>query len=617
VGDDILDTVPLSASAAELIRRAPVPDPRVSLLVFHRGGGRLVSLEPGASVTIGREPPADVVVPDRSLSRKHARFTWSDGEVIVEDLASTNGTLLRGDPVTRAAMRRGDVVTLGGVAVSLHELGGGDAPGIDGEDRFRASLDDEVRRARHFGRPLSLLLLGPMSAAIGRRAARRGEQLARWCAVVRPLLSPVDRLAVYGPDCLAVLSPEAAADAAGALARKVVAACRAEAGAGVLDAAVAVATFPESGGSADELIEACAASLRETDAEQPVRVTARAASRALPPPVGRGAARPVVESSALRSLFRTLDRVATSVVPVLLFGETGSGKEVVAREIHARGPRKAAPLVCVNCGAIPAQLVESTLFGHERGAFTGATQQHRGVFEAAHGGTVLLDEIGELPAAAQAALLRVLESKRIVRVGSTREVEVDVRVIAATHRDLDAMVAAQQFRDDLYYRLNVVKLDVPPLRQRVEEIAPLAARFVEEANAANGRQVRGIDPEAVTLLGRYSWPGNVRELRNVIDRAVVVTEGDIIGPDDLPERVQNPTSLMMPRATAAAAAAPGDTAQDMKSQLQRFEADAILAALRRADWNQSEAARALKIPLRTLVFKIKRYGIKKLGYGME
>jgi transcriptional regulator with PAS, ATPase and Fis domain len=271
----------------------------------------------------------------------------------------------------------------------------------------------------------------------------------------------------------------------------------------------------------------------------------------------------------------------------------------------------------VNCGAIPGQLVESTLFGHERGAFTGALQQQRGVFEAADGGTVLLDEIGELPAAAQAALLRVLETKRITRVGATKEIDVDVRVIAATHRDLEAMCDGGQFRRDLLYRLNVMTMTVPPLRARTEEIGSLTARFLDEANLANGRAVRGIDAPSLALLQRYAWPGNVRELRNVIERAVVVADGEVITVQDLPDAIRAPSAVIAGKPTASPPPRPSaPAAHDMKSQMQRHEAIVIFEALKQADWNQSEAARALRIPLRTLVHKIKTYGIKKLGYEL-
>jgi len=304
---------------------------------------------------------------------------------------------------------------------------------------------------------------------------------------------------------------------------------------------------------------------------------------------------------------------------VLLSGETGSGKEVVARAIHEGGPRASKPLICVNCGGIPAQLVESTLFGHEAGAFTGAGARAKGVFEAADGGTVLLDEIGELPAPAQAALLRVLESRRFSRVGSTEEIEVDVRILAATHRDLEERCRDGRFREDLLYRLNARTLTTPPLRDRPEEIPSLAARFIEQANSDNGCAVVGLDSDALELLARYPWPGNVRELRNAMARAVVIAEGDRIGPADLPERVRG-TSLE-PAGTDAEALfaglpAPGEV-QDLKEELARFEADLILQALEASQGDRTRAAERLGLPVRTLAYKMKAHGIRKTAYDQE
>jgi DNA-binding NtrC family response regulator len=320
------------------------------------------------------------------------------------------------------------------------------------------------------------------------------------------------------------------------------------------------------------------------------------------------------------SVFNTVTRLARSPIPVLLLGETGTGKEVVARAIHERSPRRARPMVCVNCGAIPAQLVESTLFGHERGAFTGASQQQRGIFEAADGGTVLLDEIGELPPAAQAALLRVLETRRVVRVGSSREIEVDVRVVAATHRDLEAMCASGGFRLDLLYRLNAMTLTIPPLRARPEEIKPLTLRFLHQANEANGLALRGVEPAALALLQRYPWPGNVRELRNAIERAAILAEGERVAEQDLPERVRG-THVAEPGADREAMSEGEEPAPalaegaDIRARLLRYEAKLIVEALRDTQWNQTEAAHALGMPLRTLVHKIKTLGIRKLGYA--
>ncbi|MEO1334275.1 MAG: sigma-54 dependent transcriptional regulator [Myxococcota bacterium] len=345
---------------------------------------------------------------------------------------------------------------------------------------------------------------------------------------------------------------------------------------------------------------------------------------------------PVAASPSMQQVLRQVHRLAPIDVPVLILGETGTGKEVIARAIHQRGPRAEHRLGCVNCGALPGQLVESILFGHEKGAFTGAEQRQAGVFEASDGGTVLLDEIGELPMMAQAALLRVLETKRVTRVGGTNERAVDVRFLAATHRNLEAMCAAGAFRWDLYYRLNVMSLQLAPLRFRVPDIRPLAERFLRAAGDRNGLPARQLGAEAVRMLEAYDWPGNVRELKNVVERAAVVAEGETVATTDLPDQLRaaaatqelpsppkqkQAAGLEMPKilpsapARTASPRASSDetgTMQDYKTQMQQAEIEVIVRALRRTQLNQTEAARLLQMPLRTLVHKMKVLDIRRI-----
>ncbi|MBW2737149.1 MAG: sigma-54-dependent Fis family transcriptional regulator, partial [Deltaproteobacteria bacterium] len=270
------------------------------------------------------------------------------------------------------------------------------------------------------------------------------------------------------------------------------------------------------------------------------------------------------------------------------------------------------PMPCVNCAAIPQELIESVLFGHERGAFTGAHQQRRGIFEEAHKGTVLLDEVGELSPAAQAALLRVLETKRITRVGSVAEIEVDVRILAATHRNLEAMCESGRFRWDLLYRLNTMTLKLPTLSERPEEIEAMATRFMEEANVANGREIREIAPEALKALKSHSWPGNVRELRNVMHRAVVMAEGETIGSDAFPDTLHLKSNAPAGRSgDRDAMDDESDPALDYKERIQRYETRLIRAALERKGWVQTEAAQLLGIPVRTLAHKMRAFGVAK------
>ena len=419
--------------------------------------------------------------------------------------------------------------------------------------------------------------------------------------------------------------PEASAEQALALANELISASK-----GAL--VVGLALFPHSQ-SVEELIGSAREALSRASSAQPAVLAQAAPFRVIA--VQGAAAGPSCESPAMKELMRTAARAARGVIPVLLLAETGAGKEVLARTLHEASPRAAAPMLSVNCAAIPESLLESTLFGHEKGAFTGAHSQHRGVFESASGGTVFLDEIGELPLSAQAALLRVLESKTLTRVGATKELSVDVRIIVATHRDLRSMVEQGRFREDLLYRLNAMTLEIPPLRERKEDLPVLVQRFLCEAAERNGTALPTISAEAMTLLAAHSWPGNVRELKNVIERAVVICESNVIGVEDLPLHLlgQRSASSKAPQVPASPATGvpsqpqasppqlanklglPLDPGDDFRSIMERLEAEVLTEALRQSEWNQTKAARLLQMPLRTLVHKLKSHNLRKLGYG--
>jgi len=305
----------------------------------------------------------------------------------------------------------------------------------------------------------------------------------------------------------------------------------------------------------------------------------------------------------LRDLIRT---VARSPATVLVEGESGTGKELVAHALHAWGPRASGPLVKVNCAALPAGLTESELFGHDRGAFTGATSQLRGKFELADSGTLLLDEISEMETALQPKLLRSLQEKEFYRVGGHRPIRVDVRIIATTNADLVERVRARQFREDLYYRLRVVPVRIPPLRDRRDDIPLLAQHFLKQAARENGRRIDGIHQEAAGRLMRHDWPGNVRELENVIHRAVVVSTEPVIGPEHL---------LWDQAISASPAGAPeaGDLSQLPDLTLREIERLWILRALAREEGNKSRAARRLGISVRTIRNKLRTYDLASTG----
>jgi two-component system response regulator AtoC len=307
-------------------------------------------------------------------------------------------------------------------------------------------------------------------------------------------------------------------------------------------------------------------------------------------------------SEAMQKVFRIIERAAEVSTTVLIQGESGTGKELVARALHRRGPRATKPFVAVNCGAIPEALLESELFGHKRGAFTDATSDKTGLFEAAHEGTLFLDEVGELPLPLQVKLLRVLQESTIRRIGETRDRKVDVRVIAATVRDLETEVAAGNFREDLFYRLSVLQVTVPPLRDRREDVPLLLDHFIARTNARLGTRVRGIDESARKILLQYHWPGNVRELENLIERAIVLAEGDVICEADLPDRVKL-------RDDARLWALSSDELS-IKKATRAIEETLIRRALEKTGGNRTAAARLLEISHRALLYKIKDYGIR-------
>ena len=304
----------------------------------------------------------------------------------------------------------------------------------------------------------------------------------------------------------------------------------------------------------------------------------------------------VVESRPMRAALDLVARVAEHNTTVLITGESGTGKEVIARAIHRASPRAARPFVGINCAAIPESLLESELFGHVRGAFTGASADKAGLFDQADGGTLLLDEIGELPVGLQAKLLRVLQEGEIRRVGDQKTRRVDVRVLAATARDLAAEAVAGRFREDLFYRINVVTIELPPLRERAEDIAPLARHFVARLAQRFGRSL-ALSDAAVAWLEQQEWRGNVRELENAIERAVVLTDRDALEPNDF---------VHAPRTTHHAPARGEVTLSDI---VEAAERDAIAAALGAVGGNRREAAKRLGVSLRTLFYKMSRYGL--------
>jgi len=340
-----------------------------------------------------------------------------------------------------------------------------------------------------------------------------------------------------------------------------------------------------------------------------VQTAMRLAEERKADPPSAGAAKMLGDSPAIQELRGTIAKLARSQAPVYISGESGVGKELVARLIHEQGPRAVGPFVPVNCGAIPSELMESEFFGHKKGSFTGAGADKDGLFQTAQGGTLFLDEVAELPIHMQVKLLRVIQEKAVRPIGGRAEVPVDVRILSATHKNLAKLVEANQFRQDLFYRINVIELRVPPLRERREDVPKLAGRVLERLAGDNGQATAKLTPEALAALLTYAFPGNVRELENVLERAVALCENNTIKPEDL-------------RLTAAQAAASapaiedeeddeGDASGDggLDSYISNLEREAIMKALQETRYNKTAAAKKLGITFRALRYKLKKLGI--------
>jgi len=312
------------------------------------------------------------------------------------------------------------------------------------------------------------------------------------------------------------------------------------------------------------------------------------------------------ESAGIRALKEEIMRAGPTNGRVLIFGENGTGKELVARAIHRLSLRSEMPFVTVNCAAIPEELIESELFGHEKGSFTGATAQRKGRFELAHGGTIFLDEIGDMSLSTQSKVLRALQEQEVQRVGGTKPIKVDVRVIAASNKVLEDEIKAGRFREDLYYRLNVIPFNVPPLRERREDIPLLVEYFITEFSGENGKRPKTVSPEAMRLFTGYSWPGNIREMKNIIERLVIMAPGDAIAAEHVPP----PIRQAAPASASVGGYGSFDTLKDARAA---FERDYITMKLRENGWNISKTAEALKIERSNLHRKINALGIEVEG----
>jgi two-component system, NtrC family, response regulator AtoC len=560
---------------------------------------RVVELPEGEEVTFGRSRGCTVMIDHDKVSRQHARVVRRGADIVVEDLGSRNGTRVNGTRIegpTRVAT--GDEIGVGpatavvGVSTRLRRR-----TLIGSTSYLEERLGAESDRALRYHRPLGLVMMRIDGAGAAAEAA-----LERLAGVLRRM----DCLAEYGPDEFAIVVPEADRKAAEATARRLVREARAGGLAlGGVAVHVGVAAFPDDGSQSGELVSKARAALRTA------RTGGGAEGVATPPPE-----QPIVEGDLvvadpqMRRVHEMCAKIADTNMTVLVLGETGVGKELIAEALHQHSARKDRPLVKLNCASLPETLLESELFGYERGAFTGADKRKIGYFEAATGGTIFLDELGEMPQGLQAKLLRVLERRKITRVGGTSEIDVDVRVVGATNRDLEKEVQRGRFREDLFFRVSAFTLVVPPLRDRPSEVPLLAEHFARLFARELKQDAPTLSRDARERLTAYAWPGNVRELRNAIERAVVLRSGPTIEVEHLPERVREATSRSEnPEAANRTLIAVGDGV-DMREHIAEVERAAIVAALESCGGNQTRAADKLGVSRRALIYKMEKYGLK-------
>jgi DNA-binding NtrC family response regulator len=596
---------------------APLPTPRWRLLVIGGAGSESFTLPVAGEAIVGRASNSAIFLDDASVSRRHARILVGP-KLQVEDLGSANGTRVGNRKLTpghAVLIAPGDTLMFGPVMATVQaSFASTRLRHIWTHGYFEARVEEECVRAEASKKEFAIMRLrvGPGTAA---------SEMENWFV---EWLRPTDTVAAYSPREYEVLLVESTQGRAEQLATHIQQDMQ-QRGGGVT---VGIACYPKDGRTPEVLV---------------------AKAGAFGEDIGTAQTRPssLAEPGAMQRMEPLLRRVAASDISVLIQGETGAGKEVLANAIHALSPRVSKPFLGLNCAALSETLLESELFGYERGAFTGAVQAKPGLLHAAQGGTVFLDEIGEMPMAMQAKVLRVLEQREVLSVGGLKAKPIDVRILCATNRDLEAEIAAGRFRRDLYFRLNGISLVVPALRDRLEEIEPLALTFIGEFSKRAGRPQPALSTEAVAALRQYNWPGNVRELRNVMERAVLLCEGHVVTREHLPlEKMgrtlgPDPTALAamlpppvvpveastVPSGTQRAGrptllcedevgsrvpppesgfAEPGRGSNDHDSERRR-----IAHALERCAGNQTQAAKLLGISRRTLVTRLQQYAMPR------
>jgi DNA-binding NtrC family response regulator len=560
-------------------------DGRAYLLIFEDNSVRSFDLPQAGQVVIGRSPDVTLQLIDQSASRQHASLEIRGGELLLSDLGSRNGTRVNGERIAEPRqLITGDVISICYATLILCcQPSGSSSRSVSALPLFRQRLQAEIDRALRYQRSLSLLCLrieatdGPRGGVVPSLASH---------------LRGMDDLAWLGQSSLLILQPELSEEEVASAASRMSAVVE-QSG---LSCRAGFACCPADGSDVDTLVaSAVAAATAATSSSRAVAAAQTSSS------VTIGARRIVLVDPAMVRLYGLIEKLAPSDLPVLIQGETGTGKEIAASAVHHYSKRRGKPFVSVNCAALPENLVESELFGHERGAFSGAVMAKSGLLEAASLGTIFFDEVGELPLAIQAKLLRVVETQMLRRVGDVRDRPIDVRIVAATNRDLQVESAAGRFRMDLFFRLGAARLLLPPLRDRRRELPILARSLLETACTRLGRELLDISAAAMVRLQGYTWPGNIRELRNVMDFVAATVEGNLLLPWHLDGQVATVRAAQSPSAEAPQRFRPID------EEIRELERQRMAQALTAAQGVQSRAAELIAMPVRTFSHKLKQY----------
>ena len=575
----------------------PGPATGDHLLIIEVGSSSVFELPASGELLIGRAPDTQIRLRDPSSSRLHARLSMQPQGPMLSDLGSYNGTRVNGERITSPRLLQpGDTIAICDVILLYRRRAPAALlrPIFDSVSPLRERMEEELDRARDGLRTVSLIVLelgGPNGSA------DVDGLLPQLAACISPQLRAMDMVARDGARRLVLLLPELTSSQALPQAQALLARM-----APVLSIVRAgVASFPDDGQDSASLFVGAQAA---ADAASPgeARTAGSAVTR-----MRVGDHDILLADAAMLRLYGLLERLAKSDLPVLIHGETGTGKELAAAVLHGRSGRRDKRMVSINCAALPESLAESELFGHERGAFSGAVAAKVGLLEAGHGGTVFLDEVGELSLPLQAKLLRVLETKRLLRIGDTRERPVDIRIVAATNRRLEDEVAQGRFRQDLYFRLASAVMVLPPLRERPRELPILARAFLAQACNKLGRDPLLLAPATMDRLLRYAWPGNIRELKNAMDYAAAIVPEALVEPEHLPPAVLAGTEQKQHVASSAGAAVeqplPSSLSQLARAILQLeaidklavIEEALIQEALLLTDGNKSAAARLLGV----------------------